>query len=197
MRGARRKATSKPVICLAGGVERGGGEERAETGADGAAQLAQAERGDGAIFAAEGNGVGDGGDGRHFEKAGQSFFAAASGIAALEQRLGELERDGRAAEDLFWIGACRVDSGFRMARAAGRVSCASGKMVIGDDEVEAEAARGFSFSEGAHAGVDGDDDANAVGVGRFKHARLHAVAVAEAMRDVKARDRRRAFRWRF
>ena len=82
MRGARRKATSKPVSCLRGGVERGGSEECAETGADGAAQLAQAERGDGAIFAVKRNGVGDGGDGRHLEKAGQNFFAQASGIAA-------------------------------------------------------------------------------------------------------------------
>ena len=30
-------------------------------------------------------------------------------------------------------------------------------MMVGDDEVEAEPARGFSFSKGAHAGVDGDD----------------------------------------
>ena len=59
-------------------------------------------------------------------------------------------------------------------------------MVVGDDEVEAEAARGFSFSECAHAGVDGDDDANAFGVGGFEHARLHAVAVAQAMRNMKA-----------
>ena len=60
------------------------------------------------------------------------------------------------------------------------------QMVIGDDEVEAEAARGFSFSEGAHAGVDGDDEADAFGVGGFKDAGLHAVAVAQAMGDVKA-----------
>jgi hypothetical protein len=59
-------------------------------------------------------------------------------------------------------------------------------MVVRDDEVEAEAARSFSFSEGAHAGVDRDDDADAVGVGRFKDARLHAVAVAQAVRDMKA-----------
>ena len=58
--------------------------------------------------------------------------------------------------------------------------------MISDDEVEAEAARGFSFGEGAHAGVDGDDDADAVGVGGFEHARLHAIAVAQAMRNVKA-----------
>ena len=61
-----------------------------------------------------------------------------------------------------------------------------GQVMVGDDEIEAEAARGFSFSEGAHAGVDGDDDADAFGVGRFKHAGLHAVAVAEAMGNVKA-----------
>ena len=73
-----------------------------------------------------------------------------------------------------------------MARATGRASSARVQMVVGDDEVEAEAARGFSFSEGAHAGVDGDDEADTVGVSRFKNARLHAVAFAEAMGDVKA-----------
>ena len=105
MRGARRKATSKPVMCLAGGVEGGGGEERAQAGAGGAAQFAQAEGGDDAIFAVERNGVGDGGDGGHLEKAGQGFFAGARGVAALEQGLGELERDGRAAEGFFRVGA--------------------------------------------------------------------------------------------
>ncbi len=60
------------------------------------------------------------------------------------------------------------------------------KMVIRDDKVEAEAARGFSFSECAHAGVDGDDNTHAFGVGCFEDAGLHAIAVAEAMRDVKA-----------
>ncbi len=59
-------------------------------------------------------------------------------------------------------------------------------MVIRNDEVEAKTARGFRFSESAHAGVDGDDDADAFGVGRFEDARLHAIAVTESMRDVKA-----------
>ncbi len=65
--------------------------------------------------------------------------------------------------------------------------------MVGDDEVEAEAARGFSFSEGAHAGVDGDDEADAVGVGGFEHARLHAVAVAQAMGNMKADDAAKHF----
>ena len=52
-----------------------------------------------------GHRIGDGGDGRHLEKAGQGFFAGAHGVAALEHGLGELERDGRAAEGLFRVGA--------------------------------------------------------------------------------------------
>ncbi len=56
---------------LGGGIERSGGEESAQAGADGTAQFAQAECGDDAILAVERNGIGDGGDGRHLEKAGQ------------------------------------------------------------------------------------------------------------------------------
>jgi hypothetical protein len=59
-------------------------------------------------------------------------------------------------------------------------------MVVGDDEVEAEAARGFSFRECAHASVDGDDNAHTFGVSCFKDAGLHSVAIAQAMRNVKA-----------
>ena len=72
-----------------------------------------------------------------------------------------------------------------MASAAGSASWACRQVVVGDDEIQAQPARGFCFGKGAHAGVDGDDEANALGVGRFEHARLHAVAVAQAMRDMK------------
>ena len=58
-------------------------------------------------------------------------------------------------------------------------------MVVGDDEVEAQPACGLGFSEGAHAGVDGDDQADAFGISSFKHARLQAVAFADAMGNVK------------
>ena len=61
------------------------------------------------------------------------------------------------------------------------------QVMVGDDQIQAQPPRGFSFGKGAHAGVDGDDDANAFGVGGFKHARLHAVAVAQAVRYVKTR----------
>ena len=59
-------------------------------------------------------------------------------------------------------------------------------MMVGDDEVEAEALRGFGFGKGAHAGVHRDDQAHALGICRFKHARLQAVALAQPMRHMKA-----------
>ncbi len=45
--------------------------ERAQAGLDGVAELAQAERDDGAVFAGELDGVGDGGDGDELEEAGE------------------------------------------------------------------------------------------------------------------------------
>ena len=83
---ARREAEGDVEAgeLLGRGIERGGGKERAQTGAHGTAQLLQANRRDGAIFAAQRNGVGDGGDGCHFEKAGQGFFARPLRLAMFE-----------------------------------------------------------------------------------------------------------------
>ena len=128
-------------------------------------------------------------------KLGRVFSRVRAGIAALEQRLRQLERDGRAAEGFFRIGAAGL-VGIEDGERIGDGIVGVGQVMVGDDEVEAEAPRGFSFGKGAHAGVDGDDEAHAVGVRGFKHARLQAVALAEAMRHMKARLRRRAFRWR-
>ena len=56
---------------LGGGIKLSRGEQCAQTGADGTAQLAQAESGDDSILTMERNSIGDGGDGGHLEKAGQ------------------------------------------------------------------------------------------------------------------------------
>ena len=129
-----------------GGVEGGGGEEGAESDAGGTAQLTQAEGGDDAVLALERNGVGDGGDGGHFEEAGQGFFAGASGVAAFEDGLRELERDGCAAEGFLRIGAAGLvgiedgeRDGYRVVRF--------GEVVVGDDEVEAEACGRFLLQQ--------------------------------------------------
>ena len=56
----------------------------------------------------KGYGVGDGGDGGHLQETGQSFVAGADGVAALENRLGQFERNGRAAQGFFWVGTARL-----------------------------------------------------------------------------------------
>ena len=83
-----------------------------------------------------------------------------------------------------------------MARASGTVSSASGKMVVGDDEVEAEAPRGFGFGEGAHAGVDGDDQPHAVGIGGFAARSIAGRSLRGGDAARESALRRRAFRWR-
>jgi hypothetical protein len=59
--------------------------------------------------------------------------------------------------------------------------------MVGKDEVKAETLRGFSLSKGPHAGVHGDDEADAFSVRGFQHGRLQTVAFKQAMRDVEAR----------
>ena len=183
---ARREAKGDVEAgeLLGRGIERGRGKERAETGAHGPAQLLQSNCRDGAIFAAQRNRVGDGGDGCHFEEAGQGFFARPLRLAAFEQRLRQLERDGRAAKDFLRIRASRL---IRVEDGEGSGERVAGgrQVMVGDDQIQTQPPRGFRFGKGAHAGVDGDHDANAVGVRSFKHARLHAVAFAEAVRHVE------------
>ena len=184
---ARGEAESdiKAGDLFCGGVERGGGKERAQAGAGGLAEFAQAQGSNDPVFTAQRHGIGNGGDGGHLEEAGQGFFAGARGVAALENSLSELEGDGCAAKGFFRVGAAGlvgIEDGERVGDGVAGLE----QMVVGDDEVEAEAAGGFCFSEGAHAGVDGDDEAHAVGIGGFKDAGLQAVALAEAMGDVKA-----------
>ena len=93
-----------------GWIECRGGKEGAQAEARRAAQLAQTKRGDDAVFALERHGVSDGGDGGHFEKAGQCLFAGAGWVAAFQNGLRQLQSDGSAAEEFFWIFAVRADS---------------------------------------------------------------------------------------
>ena len=103
-----------------------------------------------------------------------------------EEGLREFERDGRAAERFLGIAAAvlvGIEDGEGSGSGFIRLSA---KMMVGDDEVEAEALRGLGLSERAHAGVDGDDEADALGIRGFKHAGLQAVAFAQTMRNMEA-----------
>ena len=59
-------------------------------------------------------------------------------------------------------------------------------MMIGDDHVDPEFGRGAHYFAGADAGVDADDEFHALRRRVLHHVAAHAVAVAEAMRDVKS-----------
>jgi len=60
------------------------------------------------------------------------------------------------------------------------------QVMIGDDEVEAEALRGLCLRKGAHSGVDGDDESNSISKCRFEDRGLKAVALAQTVWNVKA-----------
>lgn len=59
-------------------------------------------------------------------------------------------------------------------------------MVIGDDEIDAEALCFLCRGKGADAGVDADDEADAFGCGAREDFGLHTIAVAQAMRNMEA-----------
>ena len=62
-----------------------------------------------------------------------------------------------------------------------------GQMMVGDDEIHANAFGCVGGGEGANAGVDGDDQANPGFGGALDHVVLHAVALFDPVRDVELR----------
>ena len=180
----------------AGEVDVGELHEGAEAGLRGLAELVEAKRGDGAVFAGERDGVGDRGDGEELEEAGEELFADAGeffgrctagavGCGRLKDGLCELEGDGGSAELFVGIGAAGL-VGVEDGEGLGDAGAGVGKVVVGDDEVEAEAGGFFGGGEGADAGVDGDDELDAFSRGVGEAGGLDAVAFAEAMGDVVA-----------
>src|SRR5208282_2717781 len=61
------------------------------------------------------------------------------------------------------------------------------KVMVGDDQVDAGAARGVGGGEGADTGIDADDQSHAVGGGALDHLVAHAITFADAMRHMKVR----------
>ncbi len=97
--------------------------------------------------------------------------------------MGDFERYAGSAELFVGILASRligIDDRQRAGNAVG-----SRQVMVGDDQVDAEALRGFGGGEGADAHVDADDEANACGCGAFDHIVAQIVAFANAVRHVK------------
>src|SRR5216684_7701511 len=59
------------------------------------------------------------------------------------------------------------------------------QVMVGDDQVNSGAARSFGRAERADASVHADDQPHAVSRGALDHLVAHAIAFADAMRDMK------------
>ncbi len=154
---------------LGGRIEGRGGKQGAQTGADGVAQLPQAECCNDAVLPLQRHGVGDGGDGGHFEEAGQGFSARAGPVAALQHRLRQFHCNGGAAEEFFRVGAIRL-VGVENGQRRGNLVAGFQQVVVGNNQVQAQTSRGFRLGKGPHAGVHGNHEADAIGVSGFEHA---------------------------
>ena len=182
MRGAMRKPTSPEV----GGRLRGNlrhFQQRLEAGIHRPAQRIQAQRREDAILAGQRHGVGDGRNRHDLHERHQQFVLIVRVEAALHQSLRQFESHARAAELLVGIFASRligIDDGQRLGHAIG-----TGQVMVGDDQIDAQALRRFRGREGADAHVDADDQANAGGGGALDHVVAHVVAFANAVRHVE------------
>ena len=58
--------------------------------------------------------------------------------------------------------------------------------MIGNDQIDSHASRGFSGGKGTDAGIHADDQARATGSGLLDYVVFHAVAIADAMRYMEA-----------
>jgi hypothetical protein len=134
MRGREREAEVVGIDLTGIGEEV---HEGTHTEAAALAQDAQAVGDERAVFADEGGDVGDRADGNQIEEVLQE---AARGVgilcAAAQEGMGELEGQARAAEFIEGVGAIGL---FGVDDGEGARGRAVGLVVIGDDDVHAEA----------------------------------------------------------
>jgi len=130
-----------------------------------------------AVLPRERHDVGDGGERDVIEKVERQVLRQRKG---LNQRLGELERDAGPAQVLVggWaIGAARVQDRAR------RRQLVAGKVVIGDDHVDARRPCGADGRDGGDAAVARDDEASAQPLGGGEPGGPEVVAIPETVGD--------------
>ena len=122
----------------------------------------EAERDEDAILSEQRHGVGHGRDGEHLQKGGQNLCAGAIARSQrFEQCLGELERHSGSAKmrtGVAAFGLVGVEDGESFGNDPRLVS---GKWWSVTMRSRPSSARGVGGGEGADAGVDADDEANA------------------------------------
>ena len=196
MRGANRKPTS---VAVGAPVQRNLRQlhQSAQARLHGVCQCRKTQGRNRPVFAGQRHGVRNRGDGHQLEERGQQDAAGAraEGVgvrrqrcSGVQQRLRQLERNRRSAQVLVGIGTSRL-RGIEHRQRVGD-GCAVGRVVVGDNEVEAKRARLHGLGDGADSGVHADHQAHA-GLSRLAQDRvLHPIALADAMGQVIAHLRR-------
>src|SRR5580692_2444714 len=103
--------------------------------------------------------------------------------AALHERLRQFECNACAAQrfaGIFATWLIRIQH-----RERGGHAVLAREVVVGDDEVHAEAMRGFGGGEGSNAGINADDEMNACGGGALDHVAAKIVALFDSMGNVE------------
>ena len=179
---ARRQPEAEVGRAHAGGVDAGARHERAQAGAVGLGEAAQAAPHERAVLVGQRHDVGDRRQrhevGELVERGRQVGRVAA--VPARPERLGELEHDAGAAQ----VGE-RIGRPGRRARGHdGRVrQHVAGSVVVGHDDVERELAGARDGLGRRDAAVDGDQQPGAGGCQRLDGLDGDAVALLEAARQ--------------
>ena len=152
------------------------------------AKPAEAEMGQGAILADEGDDIGNGpqcGQGGGLdEKTAEGFADAGSAQGGLADSPGELEGDAGAAEMGIGIRRSRqtgMDDGEAIGKH-GRIAVPI--VMVGDDQIDAALASDEGGFDGGDAAIDGDDEFGAVVDDLGQGLGIQAVSFVDAMGNV-------------
>jgi hypothetical protein len=115
---------------------------------------------------------------------------ASGHFIAFQQRPRQLERHPHPAKILVRIRTTRL---LRIQHRAGRRQLRFRQVMVRHDHVDAQLVGAFDHGRGADAGVHADDELHAVRRSLFHHAGLHAVAVAQPVRNPVGRRASRRF----
>ena len=139
-----------------------------------------------AVLAVERDDVGDRRQGDQAERPDQEVAEVGRGLLAVAEALadlpGELERDPRAAEVAAGVGAAGQA---RMDDHVGRRELGADRVVVGDDQLDAQLARERGLGDRRDAAVDRDDQRVRLRLGQLAEGLgVDAVAFLDPVRDV-------------
>jgi len=159
-------------------------EQRAQARIPHVAQPFQSALHDHAVFAGKRHHIGHRGN-RHQlqQRIDQPLAPRRVPAQGRNECVDQLQRHARAAQVLFRVSAIGT-IGIEHGRGGRQLGFR--QMVIGDDHVDAQPSRVFHHRVRPDAGIHADDEGHSARGGLLHHFTAHAVAVAQAVRDMEA-----------